>query len=142
MRTGNLLEVKVTKLLLLIPLALLFLACDQPAPDIVVREVQVEVLVEVPVEVIKEVMVEVPVEVLIEAPLDCPPVSEVDWLIWSLEDARAMHQAWADFLRDNPLVEGSGLIENAVGSSEEQLSLVAAYDRRLNIVAQLKEACK
>jgi len=131
----------VTKLLLLIPLALLFLACDQPEPDIVVREVQVEVLVEVPVEVIKEVLVEVPV--LIEAPpLDCPPVSEVDWLIWSLEDARAMHLAWANYLRDSPLVEGSGLIENAVGSSEEQLLKVAAYDRGLNIVRHLQQVCQ
>ena len=133
----------MTKLLLLIPLALLFLACDQPEPDIVVREVQVEVLVEVPVEVIKEVLVEVPVEVLIEAPpLDCPPVSEVDWLIWSLEDARAMHLAWANYLRDSPLVEGSGLIENAVGSSEEQLLKVAAYDRGLNIVRHLQQVCQ
>ena len=131
----------MTKLLLLIPLALLFLACDQPETDIVVREVQVEVLVEVPVEVIKEVIVEVPVEVLIEAPLDCPPVSEVDWLIWSLEDARTMHVAWANHLRDNPLAYGSGLIENAVGSSEEQFAIVTLYNRRLTIVRQLQQVC-
>ncbi len=134
-----------SKLLLLIPLALLFLACDQPEPDIVVREVQVEVPVEVIKEVLVEVMVEVPVEVpvFIEAlPLDCPPVSEVDWLIWSLEDARAMHIAWANHLRDNPLADGSGLIENAVGSSEEQLAIVALYNRRLTIVRQLQQVCQ
>jgi len=128
------------RLLFLIPLALLFLACDQPEPDIVVREVPVEVIKEVLVEVMVEVPVEVPV--FIEAPpLDCPPASEVDWLIWSLEDARAMHQAWANYLRDNPLAKDSGLIENAVDSQAEQLEKVAAYDRRLSIVRQLKEVC-
>ena len=128
------------RLLFLIPLALLFLACDSAEPVVtnwVVREI--EVVREVPVEVIVEVpvVVEIPV-----APANCPPSSEVDWLIWSLEDARAMHLAWANYLRDNPLVDGSGLIENAVGSSEEQFEKVVAYDRRLSIVAQLKEACK
>ncbi|KKM78138.1 hypothetical protein LCGC14_1363020 [marine sediment metagenome] len=136
------------RLLFLIPLALLFLACDSAEPVVtnwvvreVVREVPVEVIVEVPVEVPVEVIEEIVVEVPV-APANCPPSSEVDWLIWSLEDARAMHQAWADFLHDNPLADGSGLIENAVGSSEEQLEMVATYDRRLSIVAQLKEACK
>ena len=140
MRTGNILEVEVTRLLFLIPLALLFLACDSAEPTVtnwvvreVIREVPVEVIVEVPVEVV----VEIPV-----TPANCPPSSEVDWLVWSLEDARAMHQAWANYLRDNPLVDGSGLIKNAVGSSEEQFEKVVAYDRRLSIVAQLKEACK
>lgn len=131
----------MTKLLLLIPLALLFLACDNTEPavtDWVVREV--EVIKEVPVEVIVEVPVEVIVEVPV-APANCPPSSEVDWLIWSLEDARDMHQAWADFLRDNPLADGSGLIRNAVGSQAEQLSLIAVYDRRLGIVSQFMEVC-
>jgi hypothetical protein len=131
------------RLLLLVPLIFLYLACDEAEPppivtNWVVREV--EVTREVPV----EVLVEVPVEVIVEvpvAPANCPPAPEVDWLIWSLEDARAMHQAWANYLRDNPLSEGSGLIENAVGSSEEQLEKVAAYDRRLSIVRQLKEVC-
>lgn len=132
------------RLLALMPLALLLLACDNPEPppmvtDWVVREV--EVIKEVPV----EVLIEVPVEVIVEVPvvpLGCPVSTEVDWLIWSLEDARAMHQAWADFLRDNPLAEGSGLIRNAVGSQAEQLSKVAAYDRRLGIVGQLQEVCQ
>ncbi len=131
------------KLLFLIPLALLFLACDSAEPPLVVTDwvvVEVEVVKEVPVEILVEVPVEVIVEVPI-APANCPPTSEVDWLTWSLEDARAMHQAWADFLRDNPLADGAGLIRNAVGSQAEQLSKVAAYDRRLGIVEQLKEVC-
>ena len=91
---------------------------------------------EVSVEVIKEIVVEVPV-----APTDCPPASEVIWLVWSLEDARAMHIAWANHLRDNPLLEGAGLIKNAVGSSEEQFAIVTLYDRRLTIVRQLQQVC-
>ena len=127
-------------------LAILFLACSQAKPEIEIIRVPVEVpvVIEVPVEVIKEVPVEVvkevPVEVIVEvAPSNCPPASEVDWLIWSLEDARAMHQAWANYLIDNLL--GEGLIENAIGSRDEQLSKVAAYDRRLNIVRQLQQVC-
>ncbi|KKL09524.1 hypothetical protein LCGC14_2565000 [marine sediment metagenome] len=125
-----------------VSLVILFLSCSQAEPAVKIEiirvpiEVPVEVIKEVPVEVIKEV----PVEVIVASP-SCPPVSEVDWLIWSLEDARAMHQAWADYLRDNPLVEGSGLIENAVGSQSEQLAKVAAYDRRLGIVRQLQQVC-
>ena len=125
-------------------LAVLLLACSQAKPEIILVPVEVPVVTEVPVEVIKEVPVEVVKEVSVEvivAPPGCPPASEVDWLIWSLEDARAMHQAWANYLRDNPLVEGAGLIENAMGSQSEQLSKVAAYDRRLSIVRQLQQAC-
>ncbi len=131
-------------------LAILFLACSQAKPEIEIIRVPVEVpvVIEVPVvtEVVKEVpvvtevIIEVPVEVIVEAaPSNCPPASEVDWLIWSLEDARAMHQAWANYLIDNLL--GEGLIENAIGSRDEQLSKVAAYDRRLNIVRQLQQVC-
>ena len=125
-----------------VTLAVLFLACSQAEPEIIRIPVEVPVVTEVPVEVIKEVPVEVVKEVSVEvivAPPGCPLASEVDWLIWSLEDARAMHQAWADYLLDNPL--GEGLIENAIGSKDEQLSKVAAYDRRLNIVRQLQQAC-
>ncbi len=129
-----------------VSLAILFLACSQAEPEIEIIRVPVEVpvVIEVPVEVIKEVPVEVvkevPVEVIVEvAPSNCPPASEVDWLIWSLEDARAMHQAWANYLIDNSL--GEGLIENAIGSRDEQLAKVAAYDRRLNIVRQLQQVC-
>jgi hypothetical protein len=56
------------KLAVLIPLALLFLACDEAKPspvvtDWVVREVEIEVVKEVPVEVIVEVPIEVPEQV-------------------------------------------------------------------------------
>ncbi|KKM17074.1 hypothetical protein LCGC14_1679390 [marine sediment metagenome] len=123
---------------LAVSLAVLFLACSQTEKEIEVVRVPVEV--PVVTEVVREVPVEVPVEVLVEvAPPNCPPAPEVDWLIWSLEDARAMHLAWADYLLDNPL--GVGLIENAIGSRDEQLSKVAAYDRRLGIVRQLQRAC-
>jgi hypothetical protein len=127
-----------------VSLAVLLLACSQAKPEteIIRMPIEVPVVTEVPVEVIKEVLVEVvkevPVEVIV-APPGCPPASEVDWLIWSLEDARAMHQAWANYLLDNLL--GEGLIENAIGSRDEQLSKVAAYDRRLGIVRQLQQAC-
>ncbi|KKN10948.1 hypothetical protein LCGC14_1031280, partial [marine sediment metagenome] len=72
----------------------MFLVFGQSEPETVVvtervvKEVLVEVIVEVPVEVIEEIVVEVPV-----TPANCPPSSEVDWLVWSLEDARAMHLA-------------------------------------------------
>ena len=135
-----------------VALAALLLACSRAEPETEIIRIPVEVEVPVVTEVAKEVPVitEVPVEVpvvtevIVEAPValpNCPPASEVDWLIWSMEDARAMHQAWANYLRDNPLVEGAGLIENAMGSQSEQLSKVAAYDRRLSIVRQLQQAC-
>jgi hypothetical protein len=129
---------------LAISLAILLLACSQAEPEIIRVPIEVPVVTEVSVEVVREVLVEVPVEVVVEvpvAPLDCPPAPEVDWLIWSLEDARAMHQAWADYLFDNPLATDAGLIENAVGSADEQFSKVAAYDRRLSIVRQFQQVC-
>jgi hypothetical protein len=125
-----------------ISLAILFLACSQTEPAV---KIETEIIrVPVVIEVVKEIPIitEIPIEVIVEvpvAPLDCPPASEVDWLIWSLEDARAMHQAWADYLLDNPL--GEGLIENAIGSRDEQLSKIAVYDRRLGIVRQFQRAC-
>ena len=125
---------------LAVSLAVLFLACSQTEKEIEIVRIPVEV--PVVTEVVREVPVEVPVEVLVEvAPPNCPPAPEVDWLIWSLEDARAMHLAWADYLLDNPLGGDAGLIKNAVGSRDEQLSKVAAYDRRLGIVRQLQRAC-
>jgi hypothetical protein len=123
-----------------VSLAVLLLACSQAKPETEIIRIPVvtEVVKEVPVVTEVPVITEVPVEVIV-APPGCPPTPEVDWLIWSLEDARAMHQAWADYLLDNPL--GEGLIENAIGSRDEQLSKVAAYDRRLGIVQQLQQAC-
>lgn len=134
------------RLLLLIPLTLLFLACDQAEPvvvtDWVVREVTKEVQVEVPVEVIVEVPIEVPVIVEVPVtPLGCPPSSEANWLVWSLEDARAMHLAWANYLSDYPPEEGT-MLWKSVESAEAQLLKVAAYDRRLGIVAQFMEVCR
>ena len=127
--------------LIVVSSAVLFLACSQAQPETEIFRIPVEVIREVPVvtEVVKEVPVitEVPVEV---APPNCPPASEVDWLIWSLEDARAMHLAWADYLADHPLEEGT-MLWKSVESAEMQLSKVAAYDRRLSIVGQLQRAC-
>ena len=126
-----------------ISLAILFLACSQAEPAV---KIETEIIrVPVVIEVVKEVPVvtEVPVEVIVEAPValpNCPPASDVDWLIWSLEDARAMHQAWADYLLDNPPEKGT-MLWKSVESSEAQLEKVAAYDRRLAIVRQLQLAC-
>ena len=124
-------------------LAVLLLACSQAEPEIVrvpvVREISV--VTEIPVEVVREVPVEV--EVIVEVPVappGCPLASEVDWLIWSLEDARAMHLVWADYLADHPPEEGS-LLKRVVDSREMQLEKVAAYDRRLSITRQLQRAC-
>ena len=128
---------------LAVSLAVLFLACSQTEKEIEIVRIPVvtEVVKEVPVvtEVPVLAITEVPVEVIVTSP-DCPPASEVDWLIWSLEDARAMHLVWADYLADHPPEEGS-LLKRVVDSREMQLEKVAAYDRRLGIVRQLQRAC-
>lgn len=130
---------------ILLALPLLFLACSKPdvITDVIVREKvvvkEVEVLVEVPVEVVKEVEVIREIEVFV--PLaDCPPVSEVDWLIENLEYGRWTHQHWSEVLRDNPPEEGS-MLYTAVVSSEAQLEIVAVYDRRLSVVRHLQRVC-
>jgi len=129
--------------------AILLLACSQteaqPETEIIRIPVITEVVKEVPVitEVIKEVPVVTEVEVIVEVPVappNCPPASAVDWLINGLEEARAMHQAWADFLLNNPAEEGS-MLEKAVGNRDSQFSIVEMYDRRLNITRQLQQAC-
>lgn len=136
------------RLLLIVPLVLLLLACNQPEPEAVVvtdrvvqeveviKEVTVEVPVEVPVEVIREVVVEVPV-----APANCPPASEITWLIENMEHARWMHQKWADYFSDfTP--EGGSLLADAMGDRDAQLRAVAIYDHRLAVARQLQQVCQ
>ena len=130
-----------------IPFVILLLACSQTEAQPETEIIRIPVVTEVPVVtvVIKEVPVvtEVPVEVIVEvpvAPLGCPVASEIDWLIESLEEARVMHQAWADYLLGNP-PEEDRLLKQAVDSNTSQLAIVAMYDRRLSIIRQLQQVC-
>jgi hypothetical protein len=130
-----------------IPFVILLLACSQTEvpPETEIIRIVTEVEVPVITVVIKEVPVvtKVPVEVIVEVPValvGCPVASEIDWLIMGLEEARTMHQAWADYLLNNPPEEGS-LLKQAVDSNTSQLAIVAMYDRRLSIVRQLQQVC-
>lgn len=123
--------------------ALLFLACSQAEAPPEVEIVRVPVYIEVIEEVLVEV--EVPVEVLVEvevpvAPTNCPPASEVDWLVANLEWGRAAHLHWSELLADNPPEEGS-VLQMAVVDAAQQLTFVAMYDRRLNVTLQFQQVC-
>lgn len=125
---------------------ILFLACSQPEPEIETEIIRVPVVKEVPVEVIREVPVvtvvvtEIPVEVLVAvAPTQCPNQQDIDNTLAWLEEARASHVWWADYLSTHAINEA--VAKEGLGTASLHQAWVSRYTTMIGVTQAIEAIC-
>lgn len=130
----------------MVSFALLLGACSQTETKIeiiripVVTEVPVEVIVEVVKEI--EVIKEVPVEVIVEVPVLptwCPAQQEINNILTWLEEGRASHVWWSDYLTSNELQDP--LARQGLGTAGFHQEWVARYTTMIGVTQAVGVIC-
>ena len=130
------------------PIAPTLVPAITEVPVLAITEIPVPLVTEVPVPVVTEVLVPVVTEVLVpvvtEVPVLLPPPQcatqqDIDNTLAWLEEARATHVVWADYLDTHQLQDP--LAKQGLGTADYHRLWVARYTTMIGVAQAIQGIC-
>ncbi len=122
------------------PIAPTLVPAITEVPVLAITEIPVPVVTEVPVPVVTEVLVPVVTEVpVLLPPPQCATQQDIDNTLAWLEEARATHVVWADYLDTHELQDP--LAKQGLGTADYHRLWVAQYTTMIGVAQAIQGIC-